>query len=519
MCEYNYNRGDLIEKFKMSICNANFESKLSIIDSLNILSLSKPRVLKPIMSDIAKMLDDEDWRIRKNTLDLIGNVGITCYDMVKEYIEKIVQRLEDNNPNVVCSAAYSIVKITSNSDCQNKLKLINQITEKITNKYILTEIFKNISEIQPNIIKECLNENILKLLDDNSEIIKINILKIFGNVETIDIDRKTAEKITLYLYSNSKLKKYATYAVWNLSKKYPDYFRDSIGLLINNLSSDDKELKVYSLLALGQLCYLEPQKFENLDITGLLNDDEEIKKALLYLLHNLSLINSSLIINNIWKIYPLLDENNIEIVKSAIGIIGNIALYNQKYITACLNTLNKKISNPELRQDITLALIKGKYLNKEVLLTILTAIESSDLEFLKEVIEYYPPEFLDTLQSEIKKLKTDDNVIHILNLLDEKKKNINWTNITTGLTTLEGYEGLPVVVALKSECAEVELEDGKKTYIIPKDCCIETSLSNLLLNVIEMDSKNEVELCKLTHEIMIKSLIEEILCENKKIIK
>jgi hypothetical protein len=540
--------------FKTRIKDNNFESKILFIDSLNPIALSKPQNLKPIMPDIIKMLDDKDWRVRKNVLDLIGNIGFVCYDMVKEHVEKIMRMLEDYNPNVVCSAAYSLAKITLNPECLNKSQIISNLTKKITNKYILTEIFKNISEIQPNIVKECLND-ILQLLDDSSNIIKINILKILGNIEDIDIDEKTAKKIEVCLSSKSELKKYASYTIWKLSKKHPQYFKSSINNLVRNLNLKDDDIKIYSLLALSKLCYLEPQKFENLEITELLfNSNEKVRTSLLQLLYSLSLINSPLLVKNMDKIYYLLNEKEYspETIKLAIKIIGNMALYNQKYINACLDSLNNLINNPKLRQYSVIALIKGKYITKKVLIAIFKAVETEDTEFLREIIEYYPPELLDELKSEIKKLKPVQNRYNqqILKLIDEKKEgsitnysnmldsdnldnsdqsnnpkdlnsstNLNSNhpnpNIEVKFATLEGYDGLPVIIALKSECSEVELEDGRKTYILPKDCCIETSLTNSLLEVLEIDSKNEIDAYKLAHEIMIKSLIEDVLWDSK----
>jgi len=514
-----------ISKFKSAVIGGDFKVKLSLLNSLSLISISNPQILKEIMPDIIVLLDDKDWRIRKNTLDIIGNIGFIKFDMVKNYIKNILCKLEDPNPGVVCSAAYSITKITLNPQCKNKSKLIDYTIKKITNKYLLVEIIKNISEVQPNIVKNYLNE-ILKFLDDDSDVIKINVLKILGNIEDINLNKEIAYNIIKNLNGSLELRKYCAYAIWKLSKKNTEYFKDSIGPLINNLNSNDDMLKSYSLLALGRLCYLEPKKFEGLKLDELLNNDD-VKKSAIYLLHNLSIVNPSAILISD-KIYHLLNDNDNWVVKNTIRIIGNLGLYNQKYLTKCLDLVKEKLNNSELCHEATLALIKGRYIDKKVLNVILNAVrnlnDANNMRFLKEVIEYYPSELLDGLYAEIKKLNPSNhnknmNILDILSLIDEKKKefiqNSNVDGIKRPEIKIEGYDGPPVIVALKSECVEVELEDGKKVYILPKDSCMETPLSNELLNIVEIYNKNEAEVYKLSHEIMIKSLIEDILRDRQ----
>jgi hypothetical protein len=73
-----------------------------------------------------------------------------------------------------------------------------------------------------------------------------------------------------------------------------------------------------------------------------------------------------------------------------------------------------------------------------------------------------------------------------------------------------------VIVALKSECTEVELEDGKQVYILDKSKCIETSLSGDLLELLDLENKNEFDIYKLSHDLMIQSLIESAINEPKR---
>ncbi len=512
-------------RYKKILVNDDFKVKLSLLNSLSLISISNPQILKAIMPDIITLLNDEDWRIRKNALDIIGNIGFIKFDMVKNYIKNILCKLEDSNPEVVCSAAYSITKITLNPKCKNKSKLIGYTIKKITNKYLLVEIIKNISEIQPNVVKNYLNE-ILKFLDDDSDVIKINVLKILGNIEDIKLNKEIAYNIIKNLNGSLELRKYCAYTIWKLSKKNAEHFKDSIGYLIKNLNSKDDVLNSYSLLTLGRLCYLEPKKFEGLKMDELINNDD-VKKSALYLLYNLSIVNPSAIIPISDRICHLLNENDNWVVKNAIKIIGNMGLYDQKHLK-CLDLIKEKLNNSELCREAALALIKGRHIDKKVLNVVLNAVNNlndvNNMHFLKEVIEYYPPELLDGLYTEIKKLNSfndaSKNILDLLSLIDEKKKeviqNINVDGINRPEIKIEGYDEPPVIVALKSECVEVELEDGKKVYILPKDCCMETSLSNELLNIVELYDKNEMEVYKLSHEIMIKSLIEGILMDGQK---
>ncbi len=522
-------------------CNEfDFKSKLSYIDSLNEVILSKPTLLKSLIPNIINMLNDNDWRVRKNTLDLLGNIGFTKYDLVECYLDNILLKLEDDNPNVVCSAAYSIAKITLNPKCENKNEIISHMINKITNKYILIEIFKNICEIQPNIIKEHI-KYILPFFKEDSSVIKINILKILGRLyeleEDVHIDKNTTELIIHSLVGEDDIlfKKYAAYLLWKISMYHPNYFVDSIDLLIkltfNNNINDIKyknenyeEFVSYLIYTLSQLCSSNPQKFKNLNVGTLIGSNSKVViKALLNLFYNLSIVNNSLIIRNIWKIYPLIHENDVDISKYAIKIIGNMALYNQKYIVPVQKQIVEKLNDDnELQKEAAIALIKGRCVNKKILTIMINAIKQYDVEFLKEIIEYCPNELLDSLKSEIEKIineNTNSKLADILNLIDNKR-NANYLNGSGNSNAgMDGYilehnNRLSIVMALKSECVEVELEDGKKTYIIPKDNCIETSLSSLLLGVLEINNGNEVESYKLTHEIMIKSLIDDILWES-----
>ncbi|AEH06880.1 HEAT repeat domain-containing protein [Methanothermococcus okinawensis] len=521
------NTYQLISKFKKTVNNEDFKVKLLLLDSLSSISISNPQILKDIMPDIIVLLEDKDWRIRKSVLDILGNIGLISFGMIENHIDDILHKLEDSNPMVVCSAAYSITKITLNPQCKNKLKLMDYIIKKITNKYLLVEIIKNMSEIQPNIVKNYLDE-ILKFLGDDSDVIKINVLKILGNIEDIKLNKEIAYKIIKNLNGSLELRKYCAYAIWKLGKKNTEHFKDSIDYLIKNLNSKDAVLKSYSLLALGRLCYLEPKKFEGLKMDELLNN-ENTKKSAIYLFCNLSIVNPFAIVPFIDKIYNLLNENDNWVVKNAINIIGNMGRYNQKYITKCLGLINEKLNNYELCREAALALIKGRYIDKKVLNVVLNAVknlnDANNMNFLKEVIEYYPPELLDGLYLEIKKLNSFNdinkkNMLDLLNLINEKKKeviqNINVNGIKRPDIKIEGYTEPPVIVALKSECVEVELEDGKKVYILPKNCCMETPLSNELLHIVESYNKNEMEVYKLSHEIMIKSLIDDILRDKKK---
>ncbi|MDK2790254.1 MAG: hypothetical protein PWP15_761 [Methanothermococcus sp.] len=516
----------LIPKFEKPL-GGDFKLKLAAICSLSMISVSNPRIIEGIMPKVAKLLDDQDWRIRKNVLDLMGNIGLVCFDMVKKYIDKIVSRLEDANPNVVCSAAYSLAKITLNPECKSKFQLMDKITKRIMIKSVLMEVLKNISEVNPKLV-ERYSEDMFSCLDDKNPIIKINALKILGNIENIDIDEERAHKIICNLNDDSlELRTSAAYAIWKLSKNKPYYFKSSMDKLIKNLnleSSESKMIKVYSLFALGRLCFLEPKKFETrLNINNLLNEDDDIRKPAVYLLHNLSMVDPEIIVKNIDMIYNLLNEGDYWIVRHALKIIGNVGMYDQKYVSRYLEDIKEKLNDFNLSQEAALTLIKSGFIEKEVLKVVLESLNDigSNLKFLKRVIEYYPQELLEDLYREIRKRKNSLNNIYVDELtkfINEKKKEWKKEGSSMGRKIridLKDSEKPSVVVAMKSECSEVELEDGRVVYILPKDKCMEVSLSKELLELIERENEDEFEIYKLSHEIMIKSLIEGILMNRK----
>jgi len=517
---------DTLLKFKKSIKNRDSKGKLSALNNILLISITNPQVLEDIMPDILSLFNDDDWRVRKSVLEIIGNVGFIKYSMVKKYIGYVLKKLNDPNPNVVCSAAYAIIKITINPECKKKSELMNNTLKKIINNdYRYIEIIKNISEIYPEIVQKYI-KNILKYLNEDSVVLKINVLKILGNVENIVISKNTANKIVENLKGPPELKKYSAYAIWKLCKKNnKEYFIDTIDLLVENINlEEDNQLLSYSLMALCELCYLNPKKCIDLELKEKLLNNKNIRKPLLTLLYNLSTIDHKVLTPHLSKLHNLLKEDNdIWTNKMIIRIIGTIGLYDKKYIDKYLDTFKEKFKIPELKQDIVLALIKGNYIDREVLTVILRAIRNIDdhnnIDFLKEVIAYYPYELLDSLCNEIKRLmpyiNKDKKINNLLNIIDERKKEKTQVILNNVYDNTVGVENDPeepsVIVALKSECTQVELEDGNKVYILPENSCIKTTLSNELLKILEKYSKTEVEMYKLSHEIMIKSLIENIL--------
>ena len=217
-------------------------------------------------------------------------------------------------------------------------------------------------------------------------------------------------------------------------------------------------------------------------------------------------------------------EEDVYTNKMIIRIIGNMGLYDRRYIDKYIPILQKKLKIRKLKQDVVLTLVKGNYIDKNVLRTILHGFRNLDneenMKFLEEIIAHYPLNLLDALYNEIKKLEPylnrNNNFKKLLNIIKERleeKDKISTEDINTVIEE-EAEKNIPkVVVALESECAKVELEDGKKVYIIPENTCVKTPLSNELLKVLEKYSKNEMEMYKLVHEIMVKSLIEDVLLD------
>ncbi|WP_131006885.1 HEAT repeat domain-containing protein [Methanofervidicoccus abyssi] len=516
------NLKNLLKTFK----KGSIKTKLSLLNEISFISVTNPEALQDIVPYLIKLMDDKDWRTRKNTVEILGNIGLVSYETVERYLDRILEKLNDKNLDVVYSAAYAIVKISINLKCKNKHELINKVLKKMKskNKILYTEIIKNISEIYPDIVQNYIKD-ILKLLDEDSTIIKINVLKTLGNIGDVKIDREVAQKIIKYLRGPPpELKRYSAYAIWKLSNNNLEHFNDAIELLIEIVNREnDSKLIIYSLLALNILSHICPQKFKKLDINALIHN-KLIRKPLLELLYNLSTLDYTLLIPYMDRLYDILNnDEDIQSNKMIIRIIGNMALYNPKYINKYLTILREKLKVSKLRHEVVLALVKGNYIDRNILSTIFHGFRNLEKEenvkFLEEVITHYPLNLLDTLYNEIKKLEPylnkNNNFNKLLNIIRERideKKGINTQDINMVIEEAE-KNVLKVVVALESECVKVELEDGKKVYIIPENTCIKTPLSNELLEILEKYSKNEMEMYKLVHEIMVKSLIEDTLLE------
>ena len=515
------NLKSLLKAFK----KGDIKTKLSILNKISLISVTDPKTLQDTIPYLIKLIDDKDWRIRKSTVEILGNIGLVSYEMVERYLDRILKKLDDKNQDVIYSTAYAVVKISINPKCKNKHKLIDKVLKKIKPKsnHLYSEMIKNISEIYPHIAQHYIKDT-LKLLDEDSPIIKINILKTLGNIGDVEINRKVAQKIISYLRGPPELKRYSTYAIWKLSKKNLEYFSDAIDYLIDivNIEKDEK-LIIYSLFALNILSHVDPKKFKKLDINTLIHN-KHLRKPLLELLHNLSTLDPTLLIPHMDKLHDILhNEEDLYLNRLIIKIIGNMALYDPKYTNKYLTTLREKLKIPKLKQEVVLALVKGNYIDRNVLRTILHGFRNLDKEenikFLEEIIAHYPLNLLDTLYKEIKKLEPylnkNPNFKKLLNTIKERieeKDKIRTQDINMVIEEAE-KNSLKVVVALESECIKVELEDGKKVYIIPENSCVKTPLSNELLEILEKYSKNEMEMYKLVHEIMVKSLIEDTLLD------
>ncbi|AXI25328.1 hypothetical protein CFE53_03895 [Methanofervidicoccus sp. A16] len=518
----SHNLKDLLKTFK----KGDVKTKLSILNKISLISVADPKALQDVIPYLIELIEDKDWKIRKNTVEILGNIGLVSYEMVENYLDKILKKLDDKNLDVVYSTAYAVVKISINPKCKNKHRLINKVLKKIRPKsnHLYSEIIKNISEIYPHIAQKYI-KNTLKLLNEDSPIIKINILKTLGNVGDIKIDREVAQEIVKYLRGPPELKRYSAYAIWKLSKKNLKHFDNAIEPLIEiaNVEKDEK-LIIYSILALNALCHINPKKFKKLNINSLIYN-KHLRKPLLELLYNLSTLDYTLLAPYIDILHDILNtEEDVYTNKMIIRIIGNMGLYDRRYIDKYIPILQKKLKIRKLKQDVVLTLVKGNYIDKNVLRTILHGFRNLDneenMKFLEEIIAHYPLNLLDALYNEIKKLEPylnrNNNFKKLLNIIKERleeKDKISTEDINTVIEE-EAEKNIPkIVVALESECAKVELEDGKKVYIIPENTCVKTPLSNELLKVLEKYSKNEMEMYKLVHEIMVKSLIEDVLLD------
>jgi len=515
------NLKNLLKTFK----KGDIKTKLSLLNEISLISVTNPKILQDIIPYLTKLIDDKDWRIRKNTVEILGNIGLVSYEMAERYLDRILKKLDDKNLDVVYSTAYAVVKISINPRCKNKHKLIDKVLKKIRpkNNLLYTEIIKNISEIYPNIAQNYIKD-ILKLLDEDSPIIKINTLKILGNIGDVKINREVAQKIIKYLRGPPELKKYSAYAIWKLSKNNLEHFDDAIEPLIEIVNGEnDNRSIIYSLLALNTLSHIDPKKFKKLDINTLIHN-KQLRKPLLELLHNLSTLDHTLLIPYMDRLHDILNnEEDIYSNRMVIRIIGNMALYDPKYINKYLTTLREKLKVSKLKHEVVLALVKGNYIDRNILSTILHGFRNlgkeENVKFLEEIITHYPLNLLESLYNEIKKLESylnkNNNFKKLLNIIGERieeKKRIKTQDINMVIEEAE-KNTLKVVVALESECVKVELEDGKKVYIIPENTCVKTPLSNELLEILEKYSKNEMEMYKLVHEIMVKSLIEDTLLE------
>ncbi|ABR54868.1 conserved hypothetical protein [Methanococcus vannielii SB] len=509
----------LLLKFEKAL-EGDFKLNFAAVTSLKVISKSSPKEIFPLIPKILKLLDNPDWRIRKNAVEFLGDFGLICYNPIKEHFEKLKSCLNDTNVEVIIATAYAISKIMLNSKCSEKINLSEILSKNITSKSVLMGILNSIGEINPDIIKNSQND-VFSCIDSNDEVLKSTAINVLGNFNELTLDKKTAKILINSLSSdNLEVKRSSIRAIWNFSKNYPELFKDSISKIIELVHSNDKQLKIYSILALNRLSFLEPQKFEGLNINSLLDDDLDVVYPAITLLYNLSLYSKRTVVRHYKKICVLVNSNDIRISKTALRIIGNLGKYDERYVNRYINNIKLKLSDANLSKDAALTMVKAGKIDVKVVEIILRSIDKvkNNMEFLRSVILEYPLSLLNDIESELKARKKSFNKEYIEELcflIQERfeKSDIVYENFKIERPKIEEP---PVIVALKSECTEVELEDGKKVYILPKEKCVETSLSGELLEVLDIDSKNEFEIYKLSHDLMIQSLIESTLNEQKR---
>ena len=508
-----------IPKFEKTL-NCEFKIKWATITSLSMISRSYPSEVVPIIPKIVELLNDPDWRIRKNAILFFGDFGLLCYDNIEKYMKNLKKCFDDPNIDVVCASAYAVSKIMLNSKCEEKIDLFEILREKITSKVVLMDLIKNIGEINADLIKSC-QTDVLSCLDSNDTALKSKVIKILGDIKDYELDESTAKILMDSLKSDDlEIRRSSIYSIWKYSEKYSEYLKNAIDTLVEFTSSPDKYTKIYSLLALNKLSYTEPLKFENLNINPLLDEDPDVIYPSITLLYNLSKYSPKVATRHYKKVCVLMNNPDKYISKQALRIVGNLGKYDQKYINRYINNVRLKLSDEELSKEATIAMVKSGYIEKKNLEIILKAADKAkyNMEFLREIIEEYPKELLSSLEKELFNLKRTWNQEYIDDLCYSinEKLSLNDPDFTNIKLERPEIEEPPVIVALKSECTEVELEDGKQVYILDKSKCIETSLSGDLLELLDMDNKNEFDIYKLSHELMIQSLIESAINEPKR---
>jgi len=485
-----------------------------------MISKANPLEVLPLIPKIAGLLENSDWRIRKNAILFFGDFGLLCYDNIEKYMKNLKKCFDDPNIDVVCASAYAVSKIMLNSKCEEKIEVFEILREKITSKAVLMDLIKNIGEINPDLIKCCQND-ILSCLDSNDSALKSKVIKILGDITDYELDESTAKILMDSLKSDDlEIRRSSIYSIWKYSEKYSEYLKNAIDTLVEFTSSPDKYTKIYSLLALNKLSYTEPLKFENLNINPLLDEDPDVIYPSITLLYNLSKYSPKVTTRHYKKVCVLMNNPDKYISKQALRIVGNLGKYDQKYINRYINNVRLKLSDEELSKEATIAMVKSGYLEKKNLEIILKAADKAkyNMGFLREVIEEYPKEFLPSFERELIDLRRTWNQEYINDLCCsiKEKLSLNDPDFTNIKLERPEIEEPPVIVALKSECAEVELEDGKQVYILDKSKCIETSLSGDLLELLDVENKNEFDIYKLSHDLMIQSLIESAINEPKR---
>jgi hypothetical protein len=508
-----------IPKFEKAL-ESDFKIKWAALNSLSMISKASPLEVLPLIPKIAGLLENSDWRIRKNAVLFFGDFGLVCYNNTKPYMENLKKCVNDSNIDVVCSSAYALSKIMLNSKCEEKIDLFGILREKITSKVVLMDLIKNIGEINPDLIKCCQND-VLSCLDSNDPVLKSKVIKILGDIKDYELDENTSNVLINSLNSdNLEIRRSTVYSIWKYSEKYPEYLKNATDTLVEFTSSTDKYTKIYSLLALNKLSYTEPLKFENLNINPLLDEDPDVIYPSITLIYNLSKYSPKVATRHYKKVCVLMNNPDKYISKQALRIVGNLGKYDQKYINRYINNVRLKLSDEELSKEATIAMVKSGYIEKKNLEIILKAADKAkyNMGFLRDVIEEYPKELLSSLEKELFNLKRTWNQEYINDLCYSinERLSLNDPNVTNIKLERPEIEEPPVIVALKSECTEVELEDGKQVYILDKSKCIETSLSGDLLELLDMDNKNEFDIYKLSHDLMIQSLIESAINEPKR---
>ncbi|MCS3900760.1 HEAT domain-containing protein [Methanococcus voltae] len=543
----------VLPEYKKSL-QKDFKFKWATLKAMSIIVTAYPEHLKTLMPITVEMLKDSDWRTRKNSLEFLGDAGLVCYELVNEYMDHIIAMLDDENPNVVCSSAYTISKISLNPKCNNTKKLINLLNTKIKSKLLLIEILKNMSNINPEILKDSSN-NLFGYLDDENPEIVIKTLEIIHNIKPENISYDNAEKIISKTDSKNKdIKTSALNALVEISKVESEKFRNIMPKIIEFVKYEERDIKIPSIYILNNLCHLNPSIVNELDLNYyIITEDYDLKYSVMNLLQTLSNLESKTAQKYKKIIEKTVEDDNSSIITKSIAIMGNFGKFDKYCKDKYIPILKSKFLDLKYRKESTLSLIKLGYVDNKIVELIFNCIKNINLEikFLKCVFEQYPYELLDDLKKHTIKIKdslhlklkntknklinsteynekiiTAQNIqnseIETLNNFEElisiadyrineyQNTNTNNTNVKLG-QSLKIPDDECVVLALKSECMEVELEDGKQVYIVPKDKSMHTILSNELLEFVDNNQDNEFDLYKISHEIMIQSLIETAL--------